>query len=172
MHLFVPYNGSTHTRSAVIEACRMAEPGDTLFVMSAIMVPACYAVDVIPGMIWKQVCDAERHLRHAATLVSQISPPAVAVRFVCVQARDYAAAIIAGARHYEAWLILFGGGERWLGRLAACSRYGVVGRVTRDVSCGVRVVSASRTTERGGIFSLPVPFVQSLQDNHLPTRGV
>jgi len=169
MHIFVPYNGSVHARNAVIEACRMAEPGDTLFVMSAITVPACYAVDVIPGMIWKQVCDAERHLRHAAALVSQFSPPAVVIRYVRVQARDYAAAIIAGAQNYEARLILFGGGERWPGRLAP--HYGVIKRVTRGVTCGVRVVSTPATTERGGIFSIPMPFVRSLQGNHLPTHG-
>jgi len=52
MHIFVPYDGSVRAQSAAIEACHMARPGDTVFVMSAILVPEHYAtacgVRVVP----------------------------------------------------------------------------------------------------------------------------
>ena len=52
MHIFVPYDGSARAQSATIEACHMAPPGDTVFVMSAIPVPEHYAtacgVSVVP----------------------------------------------------------------------------------------------------------------------------
>jgi len=52
MHIFVPYDGSTRAQSATIEACHMARPGDSVFVMCAILVLEHYAtacgVRVVP----------------------------------------------------------------------------------------------------------------------------
>lgn len=148
----------------------MAQPGDTVFVMSAILVPEDYAIDVIPGVIWKQTGDAERRLRQASALVSQRVSPSVSVRYVRVQARDYAAAIIAGAQHFEVHLILFASRAQWFGRIIAYR--GIISRVARHTACGVRVVSLSALSEQHEGMCSTVPFAPSLRGIHLPFHGV
>jgi len=159
MHMLVPYNHShNHPRrdiAAIDEACRLAHSGDTITVLACVIVPAYYAVDVIPGAVWKQTCVADRSLARAKAYLESHVAEGVTVRILRVQARDESAAIIAGATHRNADLILMGGWPAPFTGIAA--RFGVAGIVARHVQCGVQVVSATkRPVSASASVSVPV----------------
>jgi len=148
MHMLVPYSHNHPRRdlAAIDEACRLAHSGDAITVLACVIVPSCYAVDVIPGAAWKQTCLADRALARAlaraeAYLESHVAE-GVTVHIFRVQARDESAGIVAGAMHRHADLILMGGWPAPLTGVAA--RFGVAGTVARRVECGVQVVSATK----------------------------
>jgi len=151
MHILVPYNHNHPRRdiAAIDEACRLAHSGDAITVLACVIVPSCYAVDVIPGAVWKQTCLADRALARAEVYLESHVAEGVTVHILRVQARDESAAIVAGAMHRHADLILMGGWPAPLTGIAA--RFGTAGTVARRVECGVQVVSATKRP-----VSLPV----------------
>ena len=159
MHMLVPYGHNHHHPrrdiAAIDEACRLAHSGDAITVLACVIVPMCYAVDVIPGAVWKQTCLADRSLARAQTYLESQVAEGVTVRILRVQARDESAAIVAGAMYRQADLILMGGWPAPLTGIAA--RFGVAGTVARRVECGVQVVSATKRPVSRGVSEAVAP---------------
>lgn len=139
MNILVPYANTASSRAALAEAMEMAQPGDCVIVVATVAVPDYYAVDVMPGIVWVQTCRAERHLNAARAAVARLAPATVDVRYVRVQAREEAAAVVCAAKTYRADLILFAGRGGVVGRIARW--LGTVGAVGRHAPCGVRVLT-------------------------------
>lgn len=154
MNILVPYANTARARAALGEAIAMVEPGDRITVIAVVAVPAYYAPDVEPGIVWVQACRAKRLLGHARAQVAAV-PDGVTVRCVRVQASDEATAIVRGAEAYGADLILFTGRAGPLGDVTRW--FGTVGTVARHAPCGVRVVTAARqpVVPSGGIAVAP-----------------
>jgi nucleotide-binding universal stress UspA family protein len=144
MNLFVPYDDSDLGRFALREACLMVTSCDTVFVMAAVIVPTSLDIDVSAGEVWKQTCSAEVSLAAARAYAEQIDF-AVDLRCVRVQAHTRATAIIAGARYYQADIILFA--QRMGIRSRLATLFSPVHTVLRHAPCDVHVVYTAATAE-------------------------
>jgi hypothetical protein len=172
MHYFIPYFDAVSTNNALREARRLVWPGDRVTVMAPVVVPGDLPVDVDAGAIWKRVCEAERHSLHAREDAERIFPSAVNIRAVRVQARDRASAILTGAAHYEADLILLPIREGLRGALAL--RFGTIAEVVRYATCNLRLVGAAdggmqraqaATRPNAAEAARPDPMLRIVQDN-------
>ena len=153
MHLFLPIFDATRAERALIKAREIMRPGDCLIVMAPIIVPRGLPVDVDAGMIWKQVCRAERRLLHARAAAERILPTGVTLRLVRVQARGVAAAVHTGAAHYDADLILLDLPSGLRGMFAL--RFGAIAAVCRHAPCAVQFVGMMERAEP--LMPLPEP---------------
>jgi hypothetical protein len=144
MHYFIPYFDAASANNALQEARRLVWPGDRVTVMAPVVVPGNLPVDVGAGALWKRTCAAERHLCEAREDAERLLPASVNVRVVRVQARDRASAILAGAAHIEADLILLPMRDGLRGAIGL--RFGTIAEVLRYAPCNVRLVG---TAERG-----------------------
>jgi len=146
MHYFIPYFDAVSTGNALREACRTVLPGDRVTVTVPVVVPGDLPVDVGASAIWKRVCEAERRSLHARADAERILPPTVDIHVVRVQARDRASAILAGAAHYEADLILLPMREGLRGALTL--RFGTIAEVLRYATCDLRFVGMAEGRPR------------------------
>jgi len=138
VHLFVPYDGSVLARTALRAAYRMAGPLDEVSAMASVIVPLHLPLDVESVMIWKLRFRAEWKLTEAQEYAQTIAQSGDTLRCVRVRARDHAAAIVAGAVHFQAdLLVLAQYTSRWrylTGYFGTCSR------VLRAAPCDVHTV--------------------------------
>lgn len=164
MHTLVPFGNNARARAALDEAVRMAQLGDAITVIAVVTVPAYYAPDVEPGIVWVQTCYAERHLNMARSRVRVATlPEGVEVRYVHVQARDAATAIVRGAEAFGADVILFvGRAGVWDG---VARKVGTVGAVARHAPCGVRVTTTAHRPAMASPEAATVP-------EHTPIHNV
>lgn len=165
MHILVPYNHPRRDLAALDAASHLAHAGDIITVLSCVVVPACYAVDVIPGAVWRQTCIANRALARARAYLESHVAGGVTVRILRVQARDERAAIVAGTLHGNADLILIGGWPVPFRGIAA--RFGTAGIVARHVTCGVQVVAGAKRPATVPETTSPVPAGDAR--SHTPT---
>ena len=138
MNLFVPFDDSDLARIALADACRTLTPLDHITVMAAVIVPASLEIGVSAGEIWKETCRAEVRLSHARAYADHVAHYGDGVRCVRVQARTSVAAIIAGAAHYEADIIILARHAGWRGGIA--SLFGSLPMILRHAPCTVRVL--------------------------------
>ena len=151
MNILVPFAGTASSRAALAEAVCMAQPDDCVIVVATVAVPNYYAVDVMPGIVWMQTCRAEHHLNAARAEVARLAPRETAMRYVRVQAREEAAAVVYAAKVHHADLVLFAGRGGVVGRVARW--LGTIGAVGRHAPCGVRVLTHAPAPR----IALPVP---------------
>jgi hypothetical protein len=172
MQYFIPYFDTMSTSNALREARQLARPGDRVTVMVPVVVPGDLPVDADAGSIWKRVCAAERHLFEAREDAERLFPSAVHIRAVRVQARDRASAILTGAAHDEADLILLPMREGVRGALAL--RFGTIAAVLRYATCNLRFVGAAdermrhahaATRPNAPDAARPSPMLRAIQDD-------
>ncbi len=144
MRILVPDCGTAAAESARRRAFALAQPGDTVIIMAAVAVPRAFPVDAPAGAIWTQSCRAERILFSAQQATEGRVPSGVSVRFVRVQARTRADAILAGAAAHRADCILLPVAAGLRGALSA--RFGIVQAVMRHAPCPVRIIGAAQHT--------------------------
>jgi hypothetical protein len=149
MHLFVPFDDSELARIALADACRTLTPLDHLTVMAAIIVPASLEMGVSAGEIWKQTCRAEIRLTHARECAEHDAHFGGGLRCVRVQARTAVGAIIAGAMHYEADIIVLARHAGVRGCLASC--FGPLPTIVRRAPCTVRVLYGGASSDHCGV---------------------
>jgi len=138
VHFFVPYDGSVLARTALRAAYRMAGPLDDVTAMASVIVPMHLPLDVESVMIWKLLFRAEWKLTEAQEYAQTIARSGDTLRCVRVQARDHAAAIVSGAVHFQADMLV-------LAQYASPWRYftgyfGTFAQVLRAAPCDVHTV--------------------------------
>lgn len=160
MQWFIAYFDAAQFGAALREVGASVQCGDRVTVMAAVIVPGSLPVNAPAGAIWKQVCRAEQQLFHARQSAKRSIPDGVEVRFVRVQARDRATAIITGASHYRADCIVLPTQPGVRGFFAA--RFGSVHTVLTNAPCAVRFIDMQTPAadQHDARREAPVPFAR------------
>lgn len=143
MRIFVADSGGTDSDAAVSAALQMAQPGDTVIVAAAVNVPSHVPLDVPAGVIWKQICRAERVLHWARRFADWHAPDGVQMRYTRIQGRSYAHVALAGAANLGADVILIAKPPGIRGALSTW--FGTIRGVLDGAPCAVRVIAPDAT---------------------------
>ncbi len=137
MHLIVPYDDSELARFALREAYRIAAPLDRVTAMAPVIVPSYLPIDVSLENIQRPVHRADLWLQAARDHADRVARCGGALHCARVQAHDRVTAIVAGAAHYEADLIIVArrGVPWWL----PSAFFGDLNLLVRNAPCDVLV---------------------------------
>jgi nucleotide-binding universal stress UspA family protein len=138
MRIFVADSGAACSDAALSAALHIAGPGDTVTVAAAVNVPAHLPLDAPAGIIWKQVCRAERTLHGARQFAERHAPAGVRLQYTRIQGRSFAHVALAGAANLDADLIVIPKPAGMRGRLSAWC--GTLRGVLDGAPCPVRVI--------------------------------
>jgi hypothetical protein len=143
MRIFVADSGGMDSDAAISAALAIAQSGDTVIVTAAVNVPSHLSLDVPAGVVWRQVCRAERVLHWARRFADWHAPDGVHLRYTRIQGRSYAHVALAGATNLGADLMLIAKPPGIRGTLSTW--FGTIRGVLDGAPCAVRVIAPDAT---------------------------
>lgn len=137
MRIFVPYDDSQASQSALAAAYRMASPVDEITAMAPVVVPAFLPINVSVREVWRAAFRAEMHLVGAQKHAERVARTGDALRCIRVHAYDRVTAILAGAAQCEAdTIVLAFRSHKWIVSLL----FGDLGQLVRRAPCNLQVL--------------------------------
>ena len=122
MNLLVSHDGSQYARAALRDACRMAGPTDTIFVMTHVRAPALLPLHLQDDGYFKRRWRAGRLLAQAGAETRELGHYSASIRGVQVEAPTASVAVCAAAGYWSADRIVMAIPSGWRGQLALLLR--------------------------------------------------